>query len=110
MLDRNVKWLQKLGVDTEQLLDQVALARYNGAVRHRTKGSIGHPTYGAVGNGTIDSVTGVAMTVPAYDKNPYLAVSIGAITLRMPQTRIARLWKSLETTVRRIAAIDLADV
>lgn len=91
VIERNADRLERLGLDQGILLERVVRARAGGAIS----------------NGSITpGVTGVAVAIPAQAGNPYLAISVGAVSARMPEARINSLWKSLNTTARRLAVIE----
>jgi DNA-binding IclR family transcriptional regulator len=93
VITRNHDRLQHLGLSEPMLLQRMQRARQGGAVSH----------------GTItDGVTGISVVVPAQAGIPYLAVSVGAISTRMPEERIQSLWNSLNTTARRLAVIEVS--
>ncbi len=61
----------------------------------------------AVSQGTItEGVTGVAVAVPSQVGAPYLAVSVAAISARIPDTRLDSLCQCLQRTARRLAGIE----
>lgn len=60
----------------------------------------------AVGvNAVMEGVTAVGMAVPASYQRPYMALSVSAISLRIPPDRIAELVVQLRHTAAKIAAI-----
>lgn len=61
----------------------------------------------AFSEGTItEGVSGAAVVVPSQATVPYMAISVAAISSRMPPSRMPRLRKELELTARRLAAIE----
>lgn len=53
-----------------------------------------------------EGVTSVAVVVPTQVGLPYLALSVSAISVRIFEDRMSSLWRSLNRTARRLAAIE----
>lgn len=91
MIERNAESLQRRGLDQATLEARLAAARPDKALSE----------------GTItEGVSGIAVVVPAQVGVPYLAVSVAAISARVPDSRLVALQRELRATARHLAAIE----
>ena len=90
-MERNTESLSRQGLTPAVVTQRLALAR---------------PGF-AVSQGTItEDVTGIAAVVPTQVGSPYLAVSVAAISSRIPNHRFSALQRALVATARQLAAIE----
>ena len=60
-------------------------------------------------NAVMEGVTAVGMAVPASYQRPFMALSVSAISSRIPPERIPALVEQLKRSAARIAAITGSD-
>jgi len=91
IIERNADSLNRHGLPPATLLDRLGRAQPDHAV------SLGTITEGVIG---------IAVVVPAQVGIPYLAVSIAAISSRIPDSRLPLLFKELRTITHHLAVIE----